>query len=96
VIDIRGNCEHCDKDLPVDSTEAMFCAHECTFCFTCVTEVLENVCPNCGGGFEKRPVLISTYHDRLETPLKRVFKPVDMDAFIPLKEKLKDIPPSQR
>ncbi len=33
----------------------MICSFECTFCAACV-ELLENVCPNCGGGFTHRPV----------------------------------------
>lgn len=34
----------------------MICSFECTFCQACVADALANVCPNCGGGFEKRPV----------------------------------------
>jgi hypothetical protein len=34
----------------------MICSFECTFCSTCVTSVLHNVCPNCGGGFCPRPI----------------------------------------
>ncbi|MGI9351931.1 MAG: DUF1272 domain-containing protein [Rhizobiaceae bacterium] len=55
-LEIRPNCECCDKDLPPESTEAMICTYECTFCRNCVEEVLQNVCPNCGGGFENRPI----------------------------------------
>lgn len=53
---LRPNCELCDKDLPADSTEAMICTYECTFCEFCVKNVLQNVCPNCGGGFCRRPI----------------------------------------
>ncbi len=56
MLEIRPNCECCDRDLPPDSADARICTYECTFCATCVETVLENVCPNCGGGFEKRPV----------------------------------------
>ncbi|MBJ7539683.1 DUF1272 domain-containing protein [Marinomonas transparens] len=56
MLDIRPNCECCDKDLPTDSTEAMICSYECTFCRDCVADLLNNVCPNCGGGFSLRPV----------------------------------------
>lgn len=56
MLELRPNCECCDKDLPVDSTEAMICTYECTFCKACVEELLENVCPNCGGGFAPRPI----------------------------------------
>ena len=56
MLEIRPNCECCDKDLTPNSTEAMICSYECTFCTTCVDELLENVCPNCAGGFVKRPI----------------------------------------
>lgn len=56
MLELRPSCEHCNKDLPPDSTEAMICSYECTFCQACVDEVLENVCPNCGGGFCARPI----------------------------------------
>jgi uncharacterized protein len=55
-LDLRPNCECCDKDLPPHSTEAMICTFECTFCHDCVEQVLKGVCPNCHGNFEKRPV----------------------------------------
>ena len=53
---LRPNCEFCDRDLPPDSAEAMICSYECTFCRDCVSDVLTNVCPNCGGGFAPRPI----------------------------------------
>lgn len=56
MLEIRPNCECCDKDLGHDSMDAMICSYECTFCKKCVDEVLENVCPNCGGGFMPRPI----------------------------------------
>ena len=55
-LEIRPNCELCDKDLPPASREAMICTYECTFCADCVEGVLRNVCPNCGGGFSPRPI----------------------------------------
>ena len=53
---LRPNCEHCDKDLPPDSPEAMICTFECTFCHDCAETVYAGRCPNCGGNFERRPV----------------------------------------
>jgi uncharacterized protein len=56
MLELRPNCELCDRDLaPADPT-ARICSYECTFCASCVEEVLQNVCPNCGGGFEARPI----------------------------------------
>ncbi len=56
MLELRPNCELCDKDLPPDSAEARICSYECTFCATCVEEILHDVCPNCGGGFVARPI----------------------------------------
>ena len=55
-LELRPNCEYCDKDLPPESTVARICSFECTFCSKCVDLKLDNVCPNCGGGFVPRPI----------------------------------------
>jgi len=60
MLEIRPNCELCDKDLPPDSTEACICSYECTFCASCVADILNNVCPNCGGGLLSRPIRPTT------------------------------------
>ncbi len=60
MLQLRPNCEYCNKDLPPGSTEARICSYECTFCATCVETVLHNVCPNCGGGFAPRPIRPAT------------------------------------
>ena len=56
MLELRPNCEYCDKDLPPDATDARICSYECTFCAECVEKVLLDVCPNCGGGFAPRPI----------------------------------------
>jgi len=60
VLELRPNCEYCDKDLPPDAADARICTYECTFCADCVEKVLFNVCPNCGGGFVPRPIRPTT------------------------------------
>ena len=55
-LQLRPNCEYCDKDLPLDAPDARICSYECTFCADCVETRLFNVCPNCGGGFAPRPI----------------------------------------
>ena len=55
-LELRPNCEYCDKDLRPDAIEARICSYECTFCADCVERHLSNVCPNCGGGFAPRPI----------------------------------------
>ncbi|HEY8875036.1 MAG TPA: DUF1272 domain-containing protein [Stellaceae bacterium] len=56
MLELRPNCEYCDKDLPPDAADARICSYECTFCADCVEQILLNVCPNCGGGFVPRPI----------------------------------------
>ena len=56
MLELRPNCESCDKDLPPEATDTRICSYECTFCADCVDHVLLNVCPNCGGGFVPRPI----------------------------------------
>jgi uncharacterized protein len=54
-LELRPNCEYCEKDLPANAAQARICTYECTFCADCVERHLHNVCPNCGGGFSPRP-----------------------------------------
>ena len=56
MLELRPTCENCNKALPPEATDACICSYECTFCAACVGAVLGNVCPNCGGGFQARPV----------------------------------------
>ncbi len=56
MLDLRPNCECCDRDLAPDSPEAMICTFECTFCADCVADRLGGACPNCGGELVRRPV----------------------------------------
>ena len=56
MLELRPTCENCNKALPPDALDARICTYECTFCAACVGDVLRNVCPNCGGGFQPRPI----------------------------------------
>jgi hypothetical protein len=58
VLEMRGSCERCGRELPADSAEAVICSFECTFCAACAQGPLGNRCPNCGGVFERRPTRI--------------------------------------
>ncbi|SEQ42473.1 hypothetical protein SAMN03080615_01490 [Amphritea atlantica] len=102
MLTIRPNCECCDKDLPADSTEACICSYECTFCRDCVANRLNNVCPNCGGGFTPRPIRPASEHrpgvslqhhpastDRVHTP----YSPAEIRAFT---DSVKSIKPENR
>ncbi|MCJ1885940.1 DUF1272 domain-containing protein [Pseudomonas sp. LA21] len=55
MLELRPNCECCDRDLPGDSPDACICTFECTFCTDCAEQVLHGRCPNCGGELVPRP-----------------------------------------
>ena len=102
MLKLKPNCENCDKDLSADSADAMICSYECTFCCDCVDNVLENVCPNCGGGFVRRPIRPNNEY-RQGVSLKshpasteRVLKPVDQAEHNNFKQPIVNIPPMQR
>lgn len=72
MLEMRPNCERCDIDLPADGAEAMICSFECTFCRPCVEGPLNQVCPNCGGGFSPRPSRAAALWERYPPSTKRV------------------------
>ncbi len=96
MIEIRLNCEHCNRSLPANSKEALICSYECTWCTTCNDTLLKNVCPNCGGGLEKRPIRPTQALEKHPASTKVVFKPIDLEGFIPKREALKETPPEKR
>jgi hypothetical protein len=55
MLELRPNCECCDRDLPNGSPEARICTYECTFCAECVQTRFGGRCPNCGGNLVLRP-----------------------------------------
>jgi hypothetical protein len=75
MLQMRPNCECCNKDLRPDSTEAMICSFECTFCRDCVEKKLKNVCPNCGSNFELRPLRQNRDLINYPASMNRVYKP---------------------
>ena len=102
MLELRPNCERCDKDLPPDAADARICSYECTFCADCVDHHLSNVCPNCGGGFEKRPIRPATaWRDgvgRAHQPPsdKRRYLKYDADNIAAHVARVKDIAPEDR
>ena len=102
MLQLRPNCEWCDRDLPPDSAVARISTYECTFCADCVDQVLHDVCPNCGGGFSPRP-LRPRVERRRGTGLaahppstERVHSPYTRDEIESFVATLKDIPPAAR
>jgi uncharacterized protein len=56
VLELRPNCECCDRDLDPASPDVLICTYECTWCRDCAEHVLHGVCPNCGGELVRRPI----------------------------------------
>ena len=102
MLELRPTCEHCNKALPPDSTEARICTYECTFCASCVENVIGNVCPNCGGGFERRPVRPSknwkgdNYLGKDPAGTKVKHRPVNAVEHARFSAAIKEIPPERR
>lgn len=101
-LQLRPNCESCDKDLAPDAVDARICSYECTFCASCVETVLHNVCPNCGGGFvprpirprtERRPGVSLARHPASTQRVHLKWDRAELPAFVAA---MRDIPPDQR
>lgn len=96
MLEIRPNCEHCGKDLPNTSTEAMICTFECTYCKTCALEIFENVCPSCSGNFVERPIRPTKMIAKYPASTKRIHKPKDLEITQTNTNNYKNIHPSER
>ncbi|EYC51126.1 hypothetical protein AZ34_08555 [Hylemonella gracilis str. Niagara R] len=75
MLQLRPNCECCDRDLPPESTEARICSFECTFCASCAQDRLSGLCPNCGGELVQRPRRPAAKLANNPPSSTRVFKP---------------------
>lgn len=75
MLELRPNCECCDRDLPPDAPDAMICTFECTFCAECADKRLHGMCPNCGGNFVARPIRPATMLAKYPASTQRTVKP---------------------
>ena len=102
MLELRPNCELCDKDLPPDAQDARICTYECTFCATCADDVLQDVCPNCGGNLEPRPIRprrawregVGLANDPAGTA--RRHSPYTRDEIVGFVQTLRATPPAER
>lgn len=74
MLQLRPNCECCNRDLPPESTEALICSFECTFCRSCSEHVLDGRCPNCGGELVARPRRTAEKLAKHPASTDRIFK----------------------
>lgn len=96
MLELRPSCEACGRELPPDSTEAMICSFECTFCGACVETLLMNVCPNCGGGLCPRPIRPKAKLEKNPATTRVIRKPVDAEAHAAFAAPIKDVLPELR
>jgi hypothetical protein len=75
MLELRPNCECCDRDLPPDSAEALICTFECTFCRDCADTKLHGRCPNCAGELLARPRRPADKLAKYPASTQRVLKP---------------------
>jgi uncharacterized protein len=75
MLELRPNCECCNKDLPPASTEARICSFECTFCSNCAENILQGICPNCGGELIRRPIRPANKLVNNPASTSRIFNP---------------------
>lgn len=71
MLELRPNCETCDRDLPPDSVDARICSFECTFCSDCHGAT----CPNCGGELMRRPTRAAHLLEQYPASTRRVHAP---------------------
>ncbi len=57
MLEMRPNCECCDVDLAPETSGALICSFECTFCAACAS-ALKGKYPNCGGALIARPTRV--------------------------------------
>jgi hypothetical protein len=74
MLELRPNCECCDRDLPPESRDAVICTFECTFCTDCAETKLGGICPNCGGDLVRRPIRPAGKVAKYPASTKRILK----------------------
>lgn len=74
MLEMRPDCECCGKDLPAEQAGALICSFECTFCESCNSEKLHDICPNCGGALSPRPTRSAALLRKYPASTKREYK----------------------
>lgn len=105
MLELRPNCELCDRNLAPDALNARICSYECTYCAPCADAVLENVCPTCGGGLTPRPIRPRQAYRHPDLSLGLAFHPAratrkhsrwSRDEAAAMTARLKSVPPQER
>ena len=105
MLELRPNCELCDRDLPPDALDARICSYECTYCAACADQVLRNVCATCGGGLAPRPIRPRQAYRAPQVSLGLLFHPAgetrkhsrwSRDEIAAMTARLSAVPPEER
>lgn len=75
MLQLRPNCECCDRDLLPEARDAMICSFECTFCADCAEARFKGACPNCSGELVRRPIRPAGMLAKNPPSEERVLKP---------------------
>jgi hypothetical protein len=74
MLQLRSNCECCNVDLSAESTEALICSFEYTFCRSCAESVLAGRCPKWGCKLVARPRRPAEKLAKYAASTERIFK----------------------
>lgn len=72
-LEMRPDCERCGADLAAHLPGAFICSFECTFCANCA-EILDEICPNCGGELLDRPARAKKLLEKYPASTLRKFR----------------------
>ena len=75
MLEMRPNCECCDRDLDPEDGQVFICSFECTWCADCVATFPNSRCPNCGGDLVRRPIRPERMLEKYPASTERVRKP---------------------
>lgn len=74
MLELRPNCERCDKNLPSDATDAMIYIFEYTFCTCYTARVLNNYDPNYIGNLTNHHIRPTYLLKKCPPSTKRIIK----------------------
>ena len=101
-LQLRPNCEYCDKDLPPHSLDARICSFECTFCAVCAMRSSITSARTAAADLFRGRSGLPTNGGRAFSPKNIPLRPSVCTSNMALKisqthcERIRDIPPEGR
>ncbi|GAA4916960.1 DUF1272 domain-containing protein [Nesterenkonia rhizosphaerae] len=75
MLELRPNCECCDRDLAPTDPDVYICTFECTWCEDCARNRFGLACPNCSGNLTPRPTRPESALATHPLPTTRILNP---------------------